>query len=130
MKVACKFVLALSLMCGPTAMWGTGFAMNALVMAANHSLMPVEFPSAYLPPEIDLTTQNLVMHEIEHEGMPVHSVADENTRLRFLDDWIVVRGQGYYSPGDLFEMAGEATNTPALIILGTLLFAELLKRKD
>jgi hypothetical protein len=88
------------LLLGPWLSFGLGLVMNALVMAVNNGQMPVQFPG----------------------GCPVggfgddiiHSCMTSTTHLKFLCDWIVIRGVGIASPGDFFEWAWELTWLPML----------------
>ena len=83
------------LLIGPWVLFGIGFTLNAVAMAANGAQMPVLFPNwdpAYLSAE-----------DFRHVAMTAH------THLKFLCDWIVVKYSGTYSVGDLFILAFGAT---------------------
>lgn len=93
------------LLYGPAMLFVIGFAMNSIVIAANHGQMPVLFPGGGCP---DISDD------------PVHVCMTASTHLKFLADWIMMvsRGelQGLYSPGDFVEMLGEFTMKPAFLI--------------
>lgn len=95
MKIPYKYLLL-----GPTAMFALGFAMNAIVMAANHGQMPVLIPGG------DCSM-------VDAEDI-IHSCMNAGTHLKFLADWIVIRHLGVASPGDFLEWASDATFWPAL----------------
>jgi hypothetical protein len=86
------------LLLGPSLAFGLGFLSNALVMAANHGSMPV-----LLPAGLQLDPDDWI-----------HSVMTSATHLKFLADWIVIRGFGIASPGDFGEWLYEVTFIPAL----------------
>jgi len=44
--------------------------------------------------------------------------------LKFLADWLVIRGLGIASIGDVFEWAYQATQFPAMIIWLTLILKD------
>ena len=90
------------LLLGPTAMFAIGFAMNAVVMAANHGQMPVLVPGGCFP---DTMSEDVI-----------HSCMVAGTHLKFLADWIVVRHYGVFSPGDFFEMVFHETFWPSLVL--------------
>lgn len=95
MKIPHKWLLL-----GPVAMFALGFAMNAVVMAANHGQMPVLIPG-----------NNCSL--IEPEDF-IHTCMTAGTHLKFLADWIVINHFGVASPGDFLEWACDQTFWPAL----------------
>lgn len=95
------------LLIGPTLLFGIGFAMNAVVMAANGGQMPVLIPGG-------CTTD--IQNALLNEEMRIHSCMTSATHLKFLADWIVIRGIGIASPGDFLEWLCEATQVPAFIL--------------
>lgn len=93
------------LLVGPFLSYGFGFALNALVMALNHSSMPVHMP---------------VGLEVDPEDW-IHSAMTTATHLKFLADWIVIRGSGIASPGDFLIWAGDWAHIPAFFVWLTLM---------
>ena len=89
-----------ALLLGPSLLFAIGFALNAFVMAANHGQMPVLWPGGgcIIDPDKDL----------------LHSCMTAGTHLKFLADWIVIRGLGIASPGDFGEWACDAALWPAI----------------
>jgi len=77
-------------------LFALGFILNAVVMAANHSQMPVQMPGGMVLDSEDI----------------VHCTMTSATHLKFLADWIVINGQGIASPGDFFIWAGEYLQIP------------------
>lgn len=100
----------------PTAAFALGFLMNAIVMAANGSTMPVAMPFTLA----DVLTNGFL---VDHGDM-VHSVMTPATRLKFLADWVVINHFGIASPGDFFEWFCELTQTPAAIIWAALIIKD------
>jgi hypothetical protein len=84
----------------PAAAFAIGFLSNAIVMAANHGQMPVLLPGGMTIDSDDL----------------IHSAMTAQTHLKFLADWIVIRGLGIASPGDFGEWLFDATFIPAFAI--------------
>lgn len=84
----------------PAAAFILGFTMNAVVMAANGGQMPVLFNAC----SVDAIGEGTVG--------AIHSCMTATTHLKFLADWIAVRGLGIASPGDFLEWFGAATFTP------------------
>ena len=89
------------LLVGPTLMYGLGFGLNALVMAANHAQMPVLMPGG--------DASILDPNDLLHCAMTAH------THLKFLADWIVIKGIGIASPGDFLLWSYDITFLPALV---------------
>jgi hypothetical protein len=102
MKNPLSFIPYWPLLTGPALFFGIGFAMNAIVMAANHGQMPVLWPGG--------CPQDGVSEDV----FPIHACMSAATHLKFLADWIVIRGLGVTSPGDFFEWLSDATLMPAL----------------
>lgn len=97
-----KFDLALLTV--PALMFGFGFLLNALVMAANQGQMPVLIPGGIaagcpIDPDKDF----------------LHSCMTQATHLKFLADWVVIKGIGIASPGDFSEWACEAAFWPSIV---------------
>jgi hypothetical protein len=86
------------LLVGPILSFGIGFTLNAIVIAANHGSMPVLVPGGCEPGMIS----------------EIHSCMTRTSHLKFLADWILVRGIGIASPGDFLELLFDATFMPAL----------------
>lgn len=91
------------LLVSPSALYALGYALNALVMAANHGQMPVLWPGgcAGYPQDNDI----------------LHVCMDAHTHLKFLADWIV-QHDGVASPGDYLEWASDVTFWPCIFIWG------------
>jgi hypothetical protein len=88
-----------------------GVSMNVLVLAANHTQMPVYWPGT---------------HCTDREQMGVdlfHTCADEKVRLKILSDWIAW-GDSLISPGDVLINAYEMFFTPAFAVWIALLLYE------
>ncbi len=103
----------------PTAAWYFGFALNAIAVAANHGAMPVLFPQILL--DLGMSTKMLAVDG----GDAIHSVMTPETHLKFLCDWILIRGIGIFSIGDAFEMFGEATRDYGLVAFVALALQRL-----
>lgn len=88
------------LIAGPWLLFGLGFISNAIVMAVNNGQMPVQFPGG--------CPEGGFGEDI------IHSCMTHATHLKFLADWVVIRGVGIASPGDFLEWLCEATYLPAL----------------
>lgn len=87
----------------PVALFAVGFLLNMLVMAHNNGQMPVLFPGGCGTPEA-----------IEHFSKELtHSCMTPATHWKAIADWGFVRGVGWGSPGDLFELIWDWTGTPA-----------------
>lgn len=100
-----KFDIALLFL--PASLFAIGFMMNALVMGVNHSQMPVLIPGlTHGACPIDGTESDVI-----------HTCMNASTHLKFLADWVTIRGLGIACPGDFLEFFGEATFRPALIAL-------------
>lgn len=91
------------LLLGPSALFALGFLSNAFVMAVNNGAMPV----LYSP---GCPTFN------ERYGDDIlHSCMTHATHLKFLADWIMIRGFGAASPGDFLEWLWDVTFVPSLV---------------
>lgn len=99
----------LSLLIGPTLLFGIGFALNAIVMAVNGGPMPVHFTGC--------------MNMLDPQDM-LHSCMTSATHLKILADWIVIKGLGIASPGDLLEWASDITTMPGLIAWVTMIIRD------
>ena len=95
------------LLLGPGLLFGLGFLSNAIVMAVNHGQMPVLWPGGCTPETM--------------EGDLIHSCMTHATHLKFLADWVVIRGFGIASPGDFCEWAYEYIAMPAHLIWALLM---------
>jgi hypothetical protein len=84
----------------PAFMFGFGFILNAIVIALNHGQMPVQWPGGCDP---DTMGDDII-----------HSCMASATHLKFLADWIFIRGVGVASPGDLLLWAGRFTFMPSV----------------
>lgn len=87
------------LLLGPSLLFALGFAMNAVVIAANNGQMPVLMPGG----KCEL---------IDPEDI-VHSCWAATIHLKFLADWILFRHVGIFSPGDFVLEAGGDSFWPA-----------------
>lgn len=96
------------LLVGPLATFYFGIALNAIVMGLNHSSMPVNMPVG-----MDLNLEDWI-----------HSAMTAATHLKFLGDWIVIRGSGIASPGDLFIWLGDWAQIPAFFVWLSLMVTE------
>ena len=94
----------------PTAIYYLGFAMNVLCITANQGAMPVHFPHAFwnavATNDLHISAGTLV------DG--VHRVMQPSDHLKWLADWIQIRGVGTASPGDMAVWLGENTRLPGL----------------
>ena len=94
-KLVLHHRLFLLLVILPILLWGLGYTMNVIVMAANHGMMPV---ALYNCGSIDFGK--------------VHSCMTDATHLKWMADWINV-GQGEQvvlaSLGDALEYLVEST---------------------
>lgn len=86
------------LILGPWLSLGLGYALNFIVMGTNHGQMPILCPPGF---EID-------------PGDFIHCAMTHATHLKILADWLVIRGLGIASPGDIFEWAGGFAFIPGL----------------
>ncbi len=91
----------------PWIAYGLGFLSNVVVMAANHSQMPVNMPPGVLVDPNDI----------------FHAAMTSATHLKFLADWIVL-GSGIASPGDFGLWLWDATWLPALAIWVSLVIKD------
>jgi len=105
-----------TLLFGPALVFGIGFALNALVMAANSAQMPVLVPGNLCASDPTFFGDDLI-----------HSCMTSVTRLKFLADWIVIRGLGIASPGDFLEWLGDTTYWPAASAWVVLVLRDLGK---
>lgn len=87
------------LLFGPAGVFALGFFLNAVVVALNGGQMPVLFPGG---------CGNMSADDI-------HSCMTHATHLKFLADWILIRGIGVASPGDFLEWAAQFSFMPALV---------------
>jgi hypothetical protein len=86
----------------PTLAMVTGAMLNEAVVWANGGQMPV---SAYA------CQARMTAHNAESDSGPdqVHKCADKNTKLRFLDDWML-GDDGISSPGDMLQDIADSLN--------------------
>jgi hypothetical protein len=86
----------------PTLVFALGFTCNEVAVAANGGAMPALIYGC---------TQDLI-----NETPPIiHTCFHAGVHLKFLCDWILLRGDGYYSPGDFGIMFGTHTFYPGII---------------
>ncbi len=85
----------------PSLAFAIGFLSNALVMAANHGQMPVLCPGG--------------LNIVDPDDL-IHVAMTAQTHLKFLADWIVIRGIGIASPGDFGEWFFDATAIPGFAV--------------
>lgn len=100
-----------SLVTVPAACFCFGFALNAVVMAANNGTMPVLMSGGHC--------------ELIDSDDIIHSCWSAGVHLKFLADWIVIRGLGIASPGDFFEWFAGIAVGPALIAWATLILQKV-----
>lgn len=86
-----------------------GAGMNEAVIWANGGRMPVstyaceERFNAPQPSDEDNVVATLFgMPKAQHKQDYTHKCADKNTKLRWLDDWMIADG-GISSPGDMLQ---------------------------
>ena len=91
---------------------GIGYALNAIVMAANHGQMPVQ--------------DWVHCWNYPADGDFLHSCMTPDTHLKFLADWFRIPGTGWYSMGDLFIMLSDKILDPCLVIWAVL----MIKKQD
>ncbi len=96
------------LLLGPWLSLGLGFLLNFVVMGVNNGWMPVQVPGC---------TGGEALSQI-------HRCMAHADHLKFLADWLVIRGLGIASIGDVFEWAYQATQFPAMIIWLTLILKD------
>ena len=84
-----------------------GSALNLIVMAANHGQMPVLFPGSC---SVDIFSADIF-----------HVCMTGATHLKFLSDWLVIKGLGVASIGDLLIWLSDAITTPALYLWGAMM---------
>ena len=107
-----KSILYSILGLAPALIWGIGFLMNAVVMAVNGGMMPV------------LVSNCSNGFFTDEASVAIHSCMTSGSHLKFLADWIYVRGYGIVaSPGDGLELLAELIWKPCLyILLGLFIF--------
>ena len=91
-----------SLLLAPAVAFAVGFAMNAVCVAWNGGQMPVLAP-------------NCSGQLFQDEAVQIHNCMVAAAHLKFLGDWILLRGRGWCSPGDLLEWFAEYTFYPGII---------------
>jgi hypothetical protein len=114
---------------GPCVLFAIGFLLNAGVMAVNGGSMPVEWPKCVanqplpsLPSGEDTTAAGYILSTIDPD--PFHSCMNPKSHLKFLADWIVIRDDGIYSPGDFLEMTYGITVFPSFLIWIVLIICD------
>ena len=96
---------------GPWVLFGIGFALNAIVMAANGGQMPVLIPGG----DCSLLGERDI----------IYSCMTHATHLKFLADWIVTpHPVQVASPGDYLERACEGTALPAFVVWMSLMIRD------
>lgn len=98
----------LSLLIGPTVLCYAGIAINAIVMGLNHGQMPVQWPGGCTDFPQDF----------------YHSCMTHATHLKFLCDWIAIKGLGIASPADMLIWGGEYLTAPAFLVWLTLVIKD------
>ena len=91
------------LLLGPSIAFAVGFLSNAIVMAVNGGAMPV------------LYSGGCQIFNEQYGDDLLHSCMTHATHLKFLADWIVIRGAGIFSPGDFLEMFWDVASVPSLV---------------
>jgi hypothetical protein len=94
----------------PTALYYFGYFQNVLVITANQGTMPVHFPHAFWSA---VATSNLHVSAGTLVDA-VHRVMQPSDHLKWLADWIQLRGVGTASPGDMAIWLGETTKWPGI----------------
>jgi hypothetical protein len=97
-----------TLLLGPTLLYGFGAALNLIVMAANHSQMPVQ-----VPPGLDMDPSDWI-----------HGTLTAATHLKLLCDIFPIKGLGVASIGDFFLWAGDFLQIPCLVAWFTLMISD------
>lgn len=120
-----KLLLATLLFAGPSISFTTGFAMNAVVIAANGGQMPVRWPGGCQAEEYQRWKLEKPM-----EGLAIHNCMLPTSKLKFLGDWIVIRHQGVASPGDFLEWGGDAAQVPCMWMGFMYLLYELFRERE
>jgi hypothetical protein len=90
-----------SLLIVPTIAFVIGFSMNAVCVAWNGGQMPVLAP-------------NCTSEFFKGEDVQIHNCMAAAAHLKILGDWILLRGRGWCSPGDLLEWFAEYTFWPGI----------------
>lgn len=86
----------------PSFLFGFGFFLNALHIAANNGHMTV------------MGFLECVEHSAELHDDPLHTCMDKNTHLKVLGDWVMFPGMGIASIGDFLMWQWEYTFWPFL----------------
>lgn len=95
----------------PAAAYGLGFLLNEIVISINNGQMPVLSPGG---------CSSAIAGVLFTEDDYIHSCMTGASHLKFLSDWIIIKGMGIASPGDFLIWGGDRVMWPALIIWATL----------
>lgn len=90
-------------------MYYLGGAMNLIAIAANQGTMPVLWPAGCALWEADI----------------LHSCMTKATHLKWMCDWLVLKGLGVASIGDLLVLWSEDIKIPFLYVWIVLVIKEL-----
>ena len=93
---------AWTLLVVPTLAFAVGFTMNAICVALNGGQMPVLAPDC-------------IHQAFMKETVQIHNCMSASAHLKFLGDWILLRGRGWCSLGDLLEWFSQYTFYPGII---------------
>lgn len=103
----------------PYVLFAMGFLSNAVVMGFNGGQMPVLWPGGC----VAMKAANDALEALGGSD-PIHSCMTKTAHLKFMADWIIIKGVGIASPGDFGEWAWQATYIPAAIAWVTLLIKD------
>jgi Family of unknown function (DUF5317) len=94
----------------PTALYYFGWGLNILATTVNRGTMPVHFSQQYWDMWA-LAGASIKGGDLVDD---VHSVMKHSDHLKFLADWIQIRGIGTASIGDFFIYLGSTLQLPGL----------------
>lgn len=83
--------------------------MNLIAMAANHGTMPVLWPAGCALWDSDV----------------LHSCMTKDSHLKWMSDWLVLKGLGVASLGDILVLWSEYIKIPFLYVWIVLVIKEL-----
>lgn len=104
---------------GPFLIYGLGYLMNAVVIAANGGQMPVLFPGGCPDPK-------LMAEDV------IHVCMDASTRLSFLADWMFLIQQekvNMYSPGDFLVIASRTWKDASILTWAVLMIKDYWRQE-
>ena len=98
----------------PAGAYALGYIMNSVVMAANGGQMPVLVPGGCT--------------EATSFGTYIHTCMTNESRLKFLSDWVVMQ-QGVASPGDFLLWFSEPLFVPGMSAWVALVVRKAIVRR-